>query len=96
MDQPADLFANRRDDPLGAVAQQVAAPAREEVEIAVALGVPHPRSLAANEADGVSAIIGDHVPIELGDRRTVVVVVLVGGLRIVLAPDPAAWIAAKN
>ena len=69
VDQPADLFANRRDDPLGAMAQQVAAPTGEEVEIAVSLGVPHPGTLAANQADGESSIVGYHIAIELGDRR---------------------------
>ena len=47
--EPADLFANGRDNALGAMAQQVAAPAGEEVEITVSLGVPAPRALAANE-----------------------------------------------
>ena len=48
--------------------EQVAAPAGEEVEIAVPLGVPDPRALAADQADGESPVVGDHVPIELGDR----------------------------
>ena len=69
MDQLADLFANRRDDPRRAMTQQVAAPAGEEVEIAVSLGIPHPGPLAANQADGEPSIVGNHVTIELGDRR---------------------------
>src|SRR5262249_61022849 len=45
VDQPADLLAHCLDDARRAVAEQVAAPARQEVEAAVARGLPHPRTL---------------------------------------------------
>ena len=45
-----DLLLHRLDDRRRAVAQQVAAPAGEEIEIAVALGVPDVRALAADQA----------------------------------------------
>ena len=69
VDQPANLFANGRDDAARAMAQQVAAPAGEEIEIAVSLGIPNPGALAADEADGEPSVVGYHVAIELGDRR---------------------------
>ncbi len=67
VNEPADLFANGRDNALGAMAQQVAAPAGKEVEITVSLGVPHRGALAANQADGEPSIVGYHVTIELAD-----------------------------
>ena len=51
----ADLLAHRLDDARRTVAEQVAAPAGEEVEVAVALGVPDVRPLAAHQADRDSA-----------------------------------------
>ncbi len=68
VDQLADLVADRLDDPGRAVAEQVAAPAGEEVEVAVPLGVPDPRTLAPDQADREPPVVGDHVPLELGDR----------------------------
>ncbi len=67
VDQAADLLADRLDDPGRAVAQQVASPARKEVEVPVPFGVPDPRSLTAHEADGEAPVIGDHIPLELSD-----------------------------
>ena len=68
VDQLADLLADRLDHARRAVAEQVAAPAGEEVEVAVPLGVPDLRALAADQADRVAAVVRDHVPLELGDR----------------------------
>ena len=52
-----DLLLNRLHDPRRAVAEEAAAPAGEEVEVAVALGVPHPRVLAADEAHRVARVV---------------------------------------
>ena len=41
----ADLLPHRLDHPRRAMAEQVAAPARKEIEVAVALGVPDRTSL---------------------------------------------------
>ena len=68
VDQLPDLVANRLDDPGRAMAEQVAAPAREEVEVAVPFGIPDPRAFAPDQTDRVPPVIGDHIPIELGDR----------------------------
>jgi hypothetical protein len=68
MDELSHLFADGLDDAGRAVAQQVAAPSREEVEIAVPLGIPDPGAFAPDETDRISAVIRDHVPLELGDR----------------------------
>jgi hypothetical protein len=68
VDQLADLLADRLDDARGAVADQIAAPAGEEVEVAVPLGVPNPRALAPDQADREPPVVGDHIPVELGDR----------------------------
>src|SRR5207302_1457489 len=50
-----------------AVAEQIAAPAGEEVEVAIAFGVPHLRPLAAHQADGVAGVVADDVFFELLD-----------------------------
>src|SRR5262249_48585991 len=62
----ADLLPDRLDHPGRAVPQEVAAPAREEVEVAVALGVPDPRPLTPDEANRVASVVGDDVTAELG------------------------------
>ena len=49
VDQRGHLLLHGLDDRLGAMAQQVAAPAGKEIEIAVALGVPDVRALAAHQ-----------------------------------------------
>ena len=69
MNQLAHLLADRLDDPRRAMAKQVTAPAGEEIEVAVPLGIPDPGPLAPNQAYREAPIIGDHVPIELRDRR---------------------------
>ena len=68
VDQLANLFANSLDDPRRAMPQEVATPARKEVEIALTLGVPNPRALAPDEANRVSPIVGNDITVELGDR----------------------------
>ena len=64
VDQLAQLVADGLDDRRRAMAQQVAAPAGEEVEIAVALAVPHPGVLAADQGDGKASVVGDHVALK--------------------------------
>src|SRR5438128_1391471 len=46
------------------VAEQVAAPAGEEIEVAAALRVPDERFLAADQANGEARVVGDHVLVE--------------------------------
>src|SRR6266481_5155427 len=43
------------------MAQKIASPAGEEIQIAVAFGVPHVRSLAARQANGIARIVADHI-----------------------------------
>src|SRR5580698_8000225 len=47
--------------------EQIAAPAGEEIEIPIPLGIPHVASLAAHQADGIATVVGDHVPFEQFD-----------------------------
>ncbi len=54
-------------DRLGAMAQQVAAPAGEEIEVAVAFGIPDVRTFAADQGHGVAAVVGHHVAVEQVD-----------------------------
>src|SRR3954449_5232580 len=54
VDELSDLLADRVNDPGRAVAEQVAPPAREEVEIAIPFGIPDPRSLAPDQAHGIT------------------------------------------
>src|SRR5262245_26546828 len=61
VDQSADLLADGGDDARRAVADQVAAPAGEEIEIAIVLGVPHAGALAAHERYGIARVITDDV-----------------------------------
>ncbi len=68
VNQPGHLLLHRADDARRAMAEQVAAPAGEEVEVALALGVPDVGALAANQAHRVAAIIADDVLIEQLDR----------------------------
>ena len=62
VDELTDLVANSGDDPGRAMAQQVTAPTREEVEVAVPLRVPDPRTLTPDQADGEPAVVGHHIP----------------------------------
>src|SRR2546422_210153 len=62
--EPGSLVAARLDDARRAVAEQVAAPGGEEVEVAVALGVPYVRPLAAHQADGEARVVADDVSAE--------------------------------
>ena len=59
-----DLVAHRRDDPLRRMAEQATAPAGEEVEVAVPLGVPDPGAFAAHQADGETLVVADNKLIE--------------------------------
>src|SRR5262249_13101071 len=61
VDQPPDLVADRLHHARRAVANQVAAPAGEEVVVAVALGVPDVRPLAAHQGDRVARVVADDV-----------------------------------
>src|SRR5262245_18732331 len=47
--------------------EQIAAPAREEIEITLALGVVDVRSLSAHQRHGETAILADDVFVEDGD-----------------------------
>ena len=64
VDQRGDLLLHGLDDRLGTMAQQVAAPAGKEVEIAIALGVPHVRAFAARQRHAEAPIVGHDVPLE--------------------------------
>src|SRR5262249_562019 len=68
MDELAHLLAHRRDDARRTVAEQVAAPPREEIQVALALGSPDQRTLAAHQADGVARVIADDMGLEQVDR----------------------------
>ena len=46
VDELCDLALNRLDDPWRAMAQQVAAPPGEEIEVAMPFRIPHPRALS--------------------------------------------------
>ena len=61
VDQLADLLPHRLDDARRTVAEQVAAPAGEEVEVAIALVVPDVRAFAAHQADRIARVVGDDV-----------------------------------
>jgi len=56
VNQPTDLLAHRRHDTRRAVAQQIAAPAGEEIKIAIARVVPDVRHQLrpAHDASGIS------------------------------------------
>ena len=69
MDQPRDLLLHCLDDRRRAMAEEVAAPAREEIEILTPLGIPDLRSHAAFEADREPPVIGDDVAVEGVDHR---------------------------
>ena len=68
VDQPGDLILDGSDDRGGAVPQQAAAPTGKQVEIAVALGIPNVRPLAADERDREPIVVGDHVLFEQPDN----------------------------
>ena len=57
----ANLLAHGLDDRRGTMAQQIAAPAGKEIEIAVPFGIPDVRAFAARQHDGKAAVIGNHV-----------------------------------
>src|SRR5262245_55422670 len=67
MDEPADLLADGGYHARRTMPDQVATPAREEIEIAIALGVPDARSLAAHETDGIARVIADDAVLEQVD-----------------------------
>src|SRR5262249_21640055 len=64
VNQLADLVAHRLDDSRRTVAEQVAAPARKEVEVAVTLGIPHPGACAARQANRIARVVADDVTLE--------------------------------
>src|SRR5690606_40170574 len=57
------LFRSRR-----RIAQNIAAPAGKEIEIAVALRVPNEGAFATHQTDGVAGVVGNHVLVEQFDR----------------------------
>jgi hypothetical protein len=67
MDQLADLLADRFDDSRWAVAEQVAPPARKEIEIPLPFRIPHVGALAADQRERVPTIIGYDVFFERRD-----------------------------
>ena len=68
VDQLRDLLFDRFDHSRRTVAQDVAAPAGEQVQVPSPLGIPHTGSLATDQADRVATVVGDHVLLELGNR----------------------------
>ena len=68
VDQSRHLLLDGSDHPRRTMAQDVAAPAREQVEVPIPLGIPHRRSLTPHQANRVTAVVGDHVLLELRDR----------------------------
>ncbi len=68
MDQSSRLFLQSCDDPWWTVAQDVAAPAGEQVEIPFALGIPHVRPFAAIKADWISTVVGNDPFVENSNR----------------------------
>ena len=48
--------------------EQIAAPAGEEIEIAIPFGVPDERAFAADQVDRVAVVVGDDVSLEQLDR----------------------------
>ena len=68
VDQSRHLLLDRCDHSRRAMAQDVAAPAREQVEVPVPLGIPHRRALTPHQANRVTTVVGNHVLLELRDR----------------------------
>ena len=69
VDQLAQLLADRLDHRRRAMAQQIAAPAAEQIEVAVALRCPRRTSLRrATKRDGKAAVVGNHVLLEQLER----------------------------
>ena len=66
VDELGDLLLHRLDDARRTVAEQVAAPAGEEVEVAVALGVPDVRAFAAHQAHRIARVVADDVAVGTG------------------------------
>src|SRR5204863_5461998 len=66
VDERGDLLLNGLHDARRAVAEDAAAPAGEEVQVAVTFRVPDPRALAADEAHGVSGVVADDVLLRQG------------------------------
>ena len=67
VDEMLELILDPPHKVRGRIAQDVAAPAGEEVKIAVSLGVPDVRPFPLHQADGVAGVIGDHVLVEQVD-----------------------------
>ena len=59
VDQRAQLPADSLDDRFRTVAQEVAAPARKEIQIAVAFAVPNMGSFAPDEVDRKAIVVGN-------------------------------------
>ena len=68
-DQPRDLVLHRLHDRRRAVAEEVASPAGEEIEVLAPLGIPDLRSGPALEADREALVVGDDIPVEGVDHR---------------------------
>ena len=57
VDQPRRLFLNDADDPRMILAERVHADARDEIEISLAVDVPHVRTVAANQNQRVTRVV---------------------------------------
>ena len=64
VNQLGHLLLDRLDHSRRTVAEQVAAPARKEIEIAASLGVPHVRFFAAYQAHGEARVVANHVAVK--------------------------------
>jgi len=67
MNQRRDLILHRLYHRGGTVAQQIAAPTRKQIEVAVPFAVPDPRPFAAHQVNRVAVVIRDNVFLEQFD-----------------------------
>ena len=69
VDQPSHLLLHGLHHPRRAMAQQVASPAGEQVQVASALGIPDPGPFAPDQRHRIAHVVGNHVLVEQGDYR---------------------------
>ena len=62
MDQPCGLILNHAHDPRMILAESVYADAGDEIEIPLAGGVPHIRTVAANQNQRMTRIVLEQIP----------------------------------
>src|SRR5579875_2458162 len=65
MNELSDLFLHRFDDARRAMAQQITAPTRKKIEIAIAFIIPHEGTFATHQTHRVARVIGDDVTLKL-------------------------------